>query len=464
MIDVVIVYELPQRELENALLMKAQFELDGLSCEIINYPFEDIKRIRNKYFNKVKCVMVVSLYDQSVLYHLVYSAFGTVKYVVNLQYEQVWDNATENDKNSYWFPKGIAKDAIHFCWGERPAKLFREAGVDEFNTPIVGPIQLDFLRSEFKEYQYDNGFIRKKYNIEDSKKIILFISSFSYAKLGFSNREKLIKKLGRKTVVDLEIATIETQKKVLEWFDRFLKEHSDYVIIYRKHPAEIETEILLELSEKNDRFIINADYAVRQWISVADVISVWYSTSIVEAYFYGKKFNILRPINMPYQREVVIMNDAEFTHDYQGFVDYIIEKEADCPIKEEIVRSYYDFSETPSVIRIGEYIKALLDNKDYEFVWPKKIVKEFEKRYKKQQVVSFVNKIKDRVAVYLIELQNKISIAYPSAIAKRLDSKIKTLEMIENKKKQCELLLKNEDKIKAIILQMNKKRYDDNGL
>ena len=233
MVDVVITYELPQRELENAMLLKSYLTLCGYSCDIVKFPFENHRALRKKYFNKVKCVIVESLYDETVVYDLVYSAFGKVKYILNSQCEQIRSNRFEKDPNSYSNPKGIAKKAYHLCWGERIAELLQASGVSRDKTVVVGPVQMDFLRKQFQNYYIDASTIKKKYGIDETKKVALFISSFSFANLTLSGKKTSEIKLGKEFVDYLSSVSKESQEKICEWFDTFLSSHEDFIIIYR---------------------------------------------------------------------------------------------------------------------------------------------------------------------------------------------------------------------------------------
>lgn len=62
-------------------------------------------------------------------------------------------------------------------------------------------------------------------------------------------------------------------EKTLAWFDRYLGDHPEVELVYRRHPSEWKCKALDELAAKRPNFhVIFAD-SVKQWIVAADSIS-----------------------------------------------------------------------------------------------------------------------------------------------------------------------------------------------
>ena len=63
--------------------------------------------------------------------------------------------------------------------------------------------------------------------------------------------------------------------QTLDWFDRYLGEHPEVELVYRRHPSEWNSPALDQLAKKRPNFhVIFAD-SVKQWIVAADSISIW---------------------------------------------------------------------------------------------------------------------------------------------------------------------------------------------
>lgn len=102
---------------------------------------------------------------------------------------------------------------------------------------------------------------------------------------------------------------------------------------------------LKEMEREISNFRIIRDYSVKQWITAADKVYTWYSTSAADAYFCGKCFDILRPVALPYEMELVLYNGGRFITTPQDFDRTIGGSDTGFPIKKEVLDSFYDFDE-----------------------------------------------------------------------------------------------------------------------
>lgn len=380
MTDIIILYEHPQRDLENSLILKTYLERIGFNTEIIKFPFRNPFAIRLKYRNKVKCVVTHSLYDESVLFNLVYQEFGKVPYIINTQCEQVHTNKDEKDPENYSWPKGKAREAYHVCWGERIAELLQNYGVKEERLIVSGPIQMDFLRSDFPKYFMDRKELLEKFQISQYKRVVLFISSFSYASLSPNAIRELSGKIGGDEVKQFAELSKISQKQIIEWLYNYAKSNSDSIIIYRKHPAEVidfsNYSGLLEL--ENLKFI--SAYSIKEWISNVDIILTWYSTSAAEAYFFNKGTYLLRPVNIPCEDDVSIFKDCKMITSYDEFV-LALENRETTNLNKEIISSYYNVSDKPSFMRLGNEIAKIVNDNRRQFEWDKDTLIYLKRRY-----------------------------------------------------------------------------------
>ena len=104
-----------------------------------------------------------------------------------------------------------------------------------------------------------------------------------------------------------------SMEKTLAWFDRYLGDHPEVELVYRRHPSEWKCKALDELAAKRPNFhVIFAD-SVKQWIVAADSISIWMSTAVAEVYMAGKSCHILRPVPIDSLRVHAVMDNARLT-------------------------------------------------------------------------------------------------------------------------------------------------------
>lgn len=356
-IDYLIIYEVYQRELENILLIKLELEKRGYTVAIERRPFRNISALRRKYYKKVKCVLVPTVYSEDVIYS-VYLIAGKVDRIFNLQWEQVSSFAGEAGRTGgrSIYPQGICRGTNQLCWGEKPVENLINSGMDTQRCIIVGPIHMDFLRDEFSNYYLDRSDICHKYGFDPKKRIVIFISSFSLTAAPADLKKYLSDVVGKSYIEDFAEISIRSQNDILRWFDLYLKDNNDVEFVYRPHPTEFNTPLLMELDGKYSNFHIISDYSVKQWILISDIILTWYSTSCAEAYFANKPFHILRPYEIPHERELTILDGAKFINTYDEMVVHI-EKGGDIPIDGVLLKKYYSFdSLKPSFVRLVDAI------------------------------------------------------------------------------------------------------------
>ena len=191
--------------------------------------------------------------------------------------------------------------------------------MDAKNTPVTGAVMMDFLRPEFKGYFKDKETLCKEFGLDPAKQLHLYISSFGYASMTDQEVAELSKMAGTDFSGFARTNRV-SMEKTLAWFDRYLGDHPEVELVYRRHPSEWKCKALDELAAKRPNFhVIFAD-SVKQWIVAADSISIWMSTAVAEVYMAGKSCHILRPVPIEHEYDPVIYKDAHYVTSYLSLI------------------------------------------------------------------------------------------------------------------------------------------------
>jgi surface carbohydrate biosynthesis protein len=355
--NILILYERKNRELENAILLQIELENRGYNCIISQFYEGSNFNLFN--FNAPKIILVPHLYDDRSIPRI-YSRFGKPDHIINLQYEQVLSEKWE--KLGHHTPKGEAQKAIHICWGVKTAERLEQAGVPNKNIKTLGALQLDLLRKELR----DNDFELKQrladtYKIPNRKKWTLFLSSFTYADIA-DERLKMNEAAAKTNLADFPEIHTKSRDKLLEWFRSILKRDKDSIFIYRPHPDELNLEKVTKLEKDFDNFKVINRHAAKVWIQASDSIYSWYSTTVVESHFLGKPYSIIRPFSLPDSFDSVLLKHARFITTFNEFErDYFKESHLkSVAIDTPNIENYYAQDSTkPSYIRYCDEIEKI---------------------------------------------------------------------------------------------------------
>lgn len=375
-IDVLLIYEHPERELENILLLMSELEKRHLRCELLQVPTELL--LGNKYYNKVKMVLVPYMYYNEDLYNCVYKIVGKVNYIINLRWEQVLSVRDEKDVNTFMYPKQAAKGVKHICWGEIPYQRLLECDIKEANLIISGALHLDFLRDKLIKYYKNRIDIYNEFKLDNHSQTILFISSFSYVNLPEENLDYLKMAMGEKEVEEFISISCDSQKQILEWFEVLLKK--GYTIIYRPHPAENISELVCTYSEKYSNFRIIPEYSVKQWILVSDFVLSWISTSYIEAYVANVPCGILRPFKLSDYFETTVLKDIKKIEDLAKLENFLMKENV--TEQNDLVEQYYQIDDQYAYLKIADYIEKIINDSKQQYIWSDEILNEFNERRK----------------------------------------------------------------------------------
>ena len=372
-LDFLILYEHIVREYESITLLKRELERRGYTAEIRQ--LLDRKKLKYFTYKKPKVLVASAMYDDKTMNSFVYNNVGVCNKVVNLHWEQV---LSEEQENSPFFNCGqSASYAMHTCWGTQARDRIVKYGVPIENTAITGPIQMDFLRDQFKGYYKPKAELCKEFGLDENKKLVLYISSFSTAYMTDQEVEEL-NKLAGVGFNQFKITSQKTMNTTLGWVDEYLQteEGQQIEFVYRRHPSEWNSPILEKMAAKHKNFHLITDYSVKQWITAADTIFSWMSTSIAEIYFAKKSCFVLRPYPIEWEYDPVIYKDCDIVDDYEGFVKCFGIDNPKIPIDEQLMLSHYDFTDTPSYIRMADVLEKVLledegDRRPFDHFKPK---------------------------------------------------------------------------------------------
>ena len=331
--DILIAYEIKNREIENVSLLKRELENRGYSvgiCMQYSTFFKTPKPLKAD-------VMVVPAYYRERAMFYSSSHLVETKKIVNLRWEQVFNNFDDNNSDILAAIKPWGYDVVHLAWGERPyERLINEWHVPEQNVKLTGQISLDFLRGNLRNYYLDRTSLMAKYNIPKEKRVNLFISSLSLATM----HAKVLDFSGADLSEQVEIEK-KTQSVILEWFERILSENDNDVIVYRPHPEEKSSELLKALEKNQPGFYVIGEESIKQWVLASDRIYNWASTSIAEVYAAGKGCTMLRPVELPFDNEMSVFNNAKFVTTFEEFKKAFNEDKQSFDVDIEQIKKYY---------------------------------------------------------------------------------------------------------------------------
>lgn len=338
--DFLLLYETKARELESICLLKYELERRGYSVAVL----ETWWCLRHYYWPvHAKVVVTLALYDDS----MVYSAGRrgqNYKAIVNLQWEQIYSNIDEEQLDSPYHFHGKPRDMIHIAWGPFTVdKLVKICGVPAENVVLAGHMAMDFLKPRFRGFYMSREELLKSYQIDCSKKLVLFISSFGHVGAPDMLIENETYQGASLPQDEFKRLSTLSQAALLKWLKVVLLKHPECTFIYRPHPAEADNVRLIEMEKEIPNFRVIHDHSVKQWIIAADKIYSWYSTSVAEAYFCGKTFEVLRPLPLPHDVEIILYNDCRFITTMQEFERSINADNTVSPIKKETFERFYYF-------------------------------------------------------------------------------------------------------------------------
>lgn len=377
-VDFILLFEHQARELQALCLLKYELEKRGYSVKILY--------VKSWNWRAYRSVVVVTPYLYNNKEYFEFSRFnkGNSNKIINLQWEQVFNN--DEDTIKFHMPKGLAQNVVHLAWGKYNKEQLIKYGVYDSLIFVTGNINMDFCCDKLKKIfknKLEIANIYKKYNLNNNNTWILFISSFSYTD-SFIVQMVNDTSLDKKRTSSFAQFSIESQKVILDWFDRLLKSRRDIEIIYRPHPAELSNTRLKKFEQSHTNFKIISEETVQQWIRICEYSFTWFSTSIVDAFFMGKDCQILRPIKLENSEEVSIMNNAYKITEYNQFEKIISGAHREFPIDACVIKKYYGEMDGMAYVRVADVLQEIYKEPEkqiYKCISPKYTYSIREKLY-----------------------------------------------------------------------------------
>ena len=336
--DVLLTYEIRNREIENLCLIRRELERRG---------YKVLMRMQYGTFFETetpveaKVVVVPAYYRERAKF---YSSSHTVKTdkIVNMLWEQVFNSTNEDDPDYLASIKPWGRSAVHLAWGEQMHnRLVDQWGVKERNVPVTGHVTLDYLRKPLSNFFLGRDELFEKYRIPKDKRVHLFISSLVFVGLDKRVFKNASTEKNKELMPLYAELSVKTRNGLVDWFERVLSESED-IIIYRPHPEELNCAELLDLAKRQNRFLVIGQESVKQWILACDRIYTWMSTSIAEVYAAGKGCSILRPVSIPYELDIKFYNSAQHICTYEEFRDEFLSNGIQTfPVSDEEISKYY---------------------------------------------------------------------------------------------------------------------------
>lgn len=354
--DILILYEHRNRELENASLLASELEYRGYTVSI-----QCIYSLK-KYFTQTRLVIVPHLYNNEQLISFGKNFWRNNYAIIDMQYEQV---LRKSERNGIHNPKEQAVFAQHTAWGQAQKDVYLSHGIPEENIHVVGHVAMDLLRQEFDTCFIGRNEIAKEFDLDESKKWVLFISTFAYK---MKTKEELkAYEISSPESGLIRTMSVQAQGIIIDWLIQAAKEHKDMIFIYRRHPSERQDPDLMELEKQIPNFRCIDKYSMRQWIRSADSFYTWYSTSIADAYFGNRMCYILRPEAVPEEQDVEIMCNAKTITDFDSFNMSLSNSNNSFPISDDVMKYYYgDDKNTLGIfafMRVADLCEEVLQNK-----------------------------------------------------------------------------------------------------
>ncbi len=341
-VDFLLIYEHKMRELESLCLLKCELERKGYKTDIVSCV--ELQYVRKPIYKAEVVILPGCADNKSVDFYV--GRFVIFNKIISMQREQIINKVAKEDKSGWSKLAGIGKNAFIFSWSEQNRKwLIENEGCSYDHAKVVGNISMDFCKSKFKRFYYDREKIAEKYNIDNNKKWITFISSFSLVGMSNEEMDALVESLGMNEYYQLYDVSVISQREILKWFSTLLEKEKETIIIYRPHPGEKINQELNNMISKYNNFKVILGESVQQWIHISDKIYTWISTSLADAMFCKIPCFVLRPYDVPDMFEIELYREAQFISSEADFINSIDSNYCYYPISLEELKKHYYFDE-----------------------------------------------------------------------------------------------------------------------
>lgn len=288
-IDVAIYYEHVVREYDTASFIQRCLEDRGFSVKKFSVYYDYWQSISD--YSPKLIISNSCTNDKTVTKYTSYSIQRPYYKILNLHHEQV---ATEGDIRKFFYPRGKSSLTGHVSWSKSFTQFLADAGVPDNFIYRTGNPRWDYYRPEMKKFNVSREDLSKEYDIDPKKKWVLFAGNFVYATRALQKIRPIIE-ASSKEIEDDRNAYLQ----LIEWIYYLMaRSKKDFVFIYRPHPDEIITGMMLEVQSRYKCFRIIPDRPIQDWILQSDQVVVWRSTSSIDSLIAKKPTFIFRPENM----------------------------------------------------------------------------------------------------------------------------------------------------------------------
>lgn len=402
-LDFLFVYEHKVRELENLCLMKYELDRRGYKTQIV-YINDATNASADVpiYHTKILCTM--ACYDN---YTLFWHSKEFVKFdkVIDLQWENivyVKDEEREDAYKNFW---GIGKDVVHVSWGNQNVRrLLNVAHLDERKVKLTGHVGMDFLRAPINRYYMSRQELFQKYDIPVDKKVILFASPYYGDSLSQDYIAGMCRAFGDDWPEYYKFMC-NSQKIVLEWFEKICKEFQDIIFIFRPHPGH-PSIMANEVAERCENFRIISGESVKQWIVACDKVYTGNSSVVVEAFFAKKMCQLLFPLPTTEGFELQLITDSDKILTYDEFYASVLAEHEMFPTPSESIEDIYLIDwETPNYIKFANMCEEVLRDDYYRL--SKRQLRSYKEYSFKEKLRRVLIGMKPLYHIYVSLLNNK---------------------------------------------------------
>lgn len=349
-IDVLILIEHKAREIESAVLLKHFFENKGYYVVVDSIKFHK-ESVVLKYRPKVAIVPWAYSNKEVDLFRS-FNRFGNRTIILNMHHEQISNDSSD----AFIVPKDDAKKIIHVSWGSNYTKKLLQAKCKASSIIQCGNPRLDFYKSNLQKISVEKTMLSRKYDLDSSKKWILFIANSFHLLSETQINTNVSKGVDIKEQIS---SSVINRNDFLKFTSEYLKDYDDTIFIYRPHPSyahiDQETTEIKELTKKQSNFRCISKNSIRDWIINVDLAISFHSTSVIECAVADIPFYLFRTEELPIDKDYRFFNNYKYLiKDYHDFLNAIRDGED---------FSYASFNET-----IKEYIDLNNDRYSAEII------------------------------------------------------------------------------------------------
>jgi len=368
---VLILYEHKVREFNYKMILKHLLENEGFDVEIASIYFNAIRKI---YSFKPDIVILPWGYITQFV-RAAYTVNSRVDFVI--LYEEQLISKESNYFEKYDFKIG----SFFITWGRYFIDNYLST-VKDYSKDVGNP-RLDIYFEPFNKLLKNN--YREKYGI-GCKKIILIPSSFSLVFYDYNYIKKL--SIDIPNILESYYETWENLREFIKILNFFLEKNkrNDFVMIIRPHPGKVYSEEKYFKSNlvNDERVKIISEGTIQEWISIADAVVTWTSTSIIDSLIQKKPSLVLSPKKFEYY-DMDLFKFANKIQDHYQFAESLQEILYGNSYK---IENYWNVQE---LNRYLEYIVGKSDGKSFYRIVD--VIKNLDKFKRKVNFTSAINRI-----------------------------------------------------------------------